>query len=136
MRVLSVCLLVLLLTGCSTPQISKNTSHISATQFTPTQPVPIRPAAPHSQRIKLYSHAEELLSRPFRDLGEVSGVDCQIRTQDPPPTLNNARNKMQARAIDLKANAVLLHKCQMVTSTSSCHRQAICLGSALKVSIQ
>ncbi|VTR61606.1 outer membrane lipoprotein [Serratia fonticola] len=58
--------------------------------------------------VKLYKSAEELVGKPFRDLGEVSGESCQTTVQDSPPNLNTARKRMQTRASYMKANAVLL----------------------------
>jgi len=76
------------------------------------------------------------VSKPFRDLGEVYGDDCQSSSQDSPPNLATARKRMQIRASGMKANAVLVHKCEIVTGAQGCYRQAICQGSALKVSNQ
>lgn len=34
----------------------------------------------------------------------------------------------------MKANAVLLHSCEVTSGTPGCYRQAICIGSALNIS--
>ncbi|MCK8181542.1 Rcs stress response system protein RcsF, partial [Erwinia amylovora] len=44
------------------------------------------------------------------------------------------RKRRQLRASGLKANAVLLHRCEIGSAAQGCFRQAICQGSALKVS--
>ncbi|MEX0631336.1 Rcs stress response system protein RcsF [Serratia ureilytica] len=72
--------------------------------------------------------------KPFRDLGEVSGESCQTTVQDSPPNLATARKRMQIRASYMKANAVLLHDCQIVSGVAGCYQQAVCRGSALNVS--
>lgn len=40
---------------------------------------------------------------------------------------------MQIRASYMKANAVLLHDCQIVSGVAGCYQQAVCQGSALNV---
>lgn len=132
MRALPLCLLALSLTGCSL-------LHKPYKPITPpaARPTPVeshtRPAA-HPAPVKLYTDMNALLSNPFRDLGEVSGEDCQTGRQDSPPNINTARKRMQIRASSMKANAVLLHKCEVVSESQGCYRQAICQGTALKVS--
>ncbi|HBI07667.1 MAG TPA: Rcs stress response system protein RcsF, partial [Erwinia persicina] len=93
MRVLPLCLLALSLTGCSLlpkpyepvkpfPQSTQNDSSHS------------KPAA-RPAPVKLYTNAADLVSKPFRDLGEVYGDDCQSNAQDSPPNLATARKRMQ-----------------------------------------
>jgi RcsF protein len=43
---------------------------------------------------------------------------------------------LQINAAKMKANAVLLHRCEVTSGTPGCYRQAVCLGSALNVSAQ
>ncbi|MFI8417521.1 Rcs stress response system protein RcsF [Serratia sp. NPDC078593] len=132
MRALPLCLLALTLGGCSmlhtepTPTNSTN----KPTTTTPAKTTPVARPAP----VKLYKNAEELVGKPFRDLGEVSGESCQTSVQDSPPNLATARKRMQIRASYMKANAVLLHDCQIVSGAAGCYRQAVCQGSALNVS--
>lgn len=134
MRALPGCILVLSLTGCSwmhTPPSS------TATQTTPVSPFKNAPAAQKTAArplpAKLYKTADELVGKPFRDLGEVSGSTCQVSLQDPPPSLAAARREMQMRAAHMKGNAVLLHQCEMVRAVAGCYQQAVCQGTALKV---
>jgi RcsF protein len=105
---------------------SKPTTSTTTTKSTQTA---ARPAP-----VKLYKSAEELVGQPFRDLGEVSGESCQTTVQDSPPNMATARKRMQIRASYMKANAVLLHDCQIVSGVAGCYQQAICQGSALNVS--
>ncbi|WP_243078538.1 Rcs stress response system protein RcsF [Pantoea sp. MQR6] len=132
MRFLPLCLLALMLTGCVREYhpISSAPSRPQASSE-PTRKPASRPAP-----VKVYTDATDLVSKPFRDLGEVSGDDCQTSTQDSPPNIATARKRLQVKASQMKANAVLLHKCEIVSSTPGCYRQAICQGSALKVSNQ
>lgn len=134
MRALPLCLLALMLTGCSL--IQKPYKPITSGPLISSKTQPIHKPAPHPAPVKIYTEATDLISKPFRDLGEVDGNDCQISTQDSPPNLNTARKRMQVKASNMKANAILLHKCEVVTNSAGCHRQAICQGSALKVSSQ
>lgn len=85
MRALPLCLLALALAGCSSqrfaPPSTNSTSKPVAT--TPTKTTSAARPAP----VKLYKSAEELVGKPFRDLGEVSGESCQTTVQDSPPNL-------------------------------------------------
>ncbi|QTF07305.1 Rcs stress response system protein RcsF [Brenneria izadpanahii] len=133
MRALPLILLAMSLTGCSLLQKSPAPEHrpASETKVEPAakpKPAP-RPVAP----AVLYKNAEELVGSPFRDMGEVSGSSCQVSAQDAPPSLANARKRMQSRATAMKANAVLLHDCQIISGVAGCYRQAVCQGSALQV---
>lgn len=132
MRVLPLCLLALTLTGCSllTRPYKPVTPFPTSTQTesTPKKPT-VRPVP-----VKLYTDPADLVSLPFRDLGEVYGDDCQSSAQDSPSNLATARKRMQLRASGMKANAVLVHQCEIVNADQGCFRKAICQGSALKVS--
>ncbi|ATA22765.1 Rcs stress response system protein RcsF [Brenneria goodwinii] len=136
MRALPLILLAMSLTGCSLLQKSPAPEHppVSEHKVEPAakpKPAP-RPAAP----AVLYKSAEELVGTPFRDMGEVSGSSCQVSVQDAPPNIATARKRMQTRATAIKANAVLLHECQIISGVAGCYRQAVCQGSALQVSNQ
>jgi len=134
MRALPGCILVLSLTGCSWIHSPASTTANQTTAITPlnndlTAHKPVARPLP----AKLYKSAEELVGKPFRDLGEVYGSTCQVSLQDPPPSLAAARKEMQLRAAHMKGNAVLLHQCEMVNAVAGCYRQAVCQGTALKV---
>lgn len=132
MRALPLCLLALTLGGCSMLHTDPTPTN-STSKPTTTPPAKTTPAA-RPAPVKLYKNAEELVGKPFRDLGEVSGESCQTSVQDSPPNLATARKRMQIRASYMKANAVLLHDCQIVSGAAGCYRQAVCQGSALNVS--
>lgn len=134
MRALPLCLLALLLAGCSTAPKTTPSSTNSATPVAP-KPAKAKPAT-RPAPVKLYKDAEELVGRPFRDLGEVSGESCQTTAQDAPPNIATARKRMQIRASYMKANAVLLHQCQIMAGVPGCYQQAVCQGSALNVSFK
>ncbi|EOA3030641.1 TPA: Rcs stress response system protein RcsF [Yersinia enterocolitica] len=133
MRALPLCLLALSLTGCSMLQSKPSTTENPVKQPPPIiKPSPT--AAPRPAPVKLYKSAEELVGKPFRDLGEVSGESCQSTVQDSPPSIATARKRMQTRASYMKANAVLLHQCEILSAVPGCYQQAVCQGSALNVS--
>ncbi|MEO3740737.1 RcsF protein [Kosakonia oryzendophytica] len=132
MRALPICLLALMLSGCSLLSRSpaepvKSTA--VAPKAEPEKPKVVRPAP-----VRIITNAEELVGKPFRDLGEVSGDSCQASNQDSPPNIPTARKRMQINASKMKANAVLLHSCEVTSGTPGCYRQAICVGSALNIS--
>ena len=75
MRALPICLVALMLSGCS--MLSR--SPVEPVQSTAPQPKaePAKPKAPRATPVRIYTNAEELVGKPFRDLGEVSGDSCQ-----------------------------------------------------------
>ena len=96
--------------------------------------IPCRTRSKHcATPVRIYTNAEELVGKPFRDLGEVSGDSCQASNQDSPPSIPTARKRMQINASKMKANAVLLHSCEVTSGTPGCYRQAVCIGSALNI---
>lgn len=135
MRALPICLLALMLSGCSLlsrSPVEPAKSTAAAPKAEPEKPRATRPAP-----VRIITDAEELVGKPFRDLGEVTGESCQASTQDSPPNIPTARKRLQINASKkAKANAVLLHSCEVTSGTPGCYRQAICVGSALDISAQ
>lgn len=116
MRALPICLLALMLSGCS--MLSR--SPVEPAQSTATPPVKSEPSKPRATRpapVRIYTDASELVGKPFRDLGEVSGESCQASNQDSPPNIPTARKRLQINAARMKANAVLLHRCEVTSGT-------------------
>ncbi len=115
MRALPICLVALMLSGCS--MLSR--SPVEPVQSTAPQPKaePAKPKAPRATPVRIYTNAEELVGKPFRDLGEVSGDSCRASNQDSPPSIPTARKRMQINASKMKANAVLLHSCEVTSGT-------------------
>lgn len=132
MRALPICLLAVMLSGCT--MLSRSpVEPIKSTATTPA-PEPVKPKPVRPAPVRIYTNAEELVGKPFRDLGEVSGDSCQVSNQDSPPNIPTARKRLQVNASKMKANAVLLHSCDVTSGTPGCYRQAVCVGSALNVS--
>jgi len=123
-------MMIIGLAGCTTP-------------YKPVEPFPDKGLSQNQEKVRkpvhratpvqLYTDATDLINKPFRDLGEVSGEDCQVNAQSSPPNLNTARKRMQIKASSLKANAILVHQCEVISTNSGCYREAVCQGSALKV---
>jgi RcsF protein len=132
MRALPICLLAVMLSGCT--MLSRSPVEPVKSTATAPAPEPAKPKAPRPVPVRIYSNAEELVGKPFRDLGEVSGDSCQVSNQDSPPNIPTARKRLQVNASKMKANAVLLHSCDVTSGTPGCYRQAVCVGSALNVS--
>ncbi|EHD20322.1 MULTISPECIES: Rcs stress response system protein RcsF [Brenneria] len=135
MRALPLMLLAMSLTGCSLLQKSPAPAPQPVSE-PKVEPVAKPKPVPRPALAVLYKSAEELVGKPFRDLGEVSGSSCQVSAQDAPPNIANARRRMQSRAAEIKANAVLLHECQVISGVAGCYRQTVCQGTALRVSSQ
>ncbi|MCA1923060.1 MULTISPECIES: Rcs stress response system protein RcsF [Buttiauxella] len=132
MRALPICLLAVMLSGCT--MLSRSPVEPVKSTATAPAPEPAKPKAPRPAPVRIYTNAEELVGKPFRDLGEVSGDSCQVSNQDSPPNIPTARKRLQVNASKMKANAVLLHSCDVTSGTPGCYRQAVCVGSALNVS--
>ncbi|MFJ5332297.1 Rcs stress response system protein RcsF [Pectobacterium versatile] len=136
MRAVPFILLAMSLTGCSLFQKPPAPAPQPAIETKTVEPTPKPKPAARPTPAVLYKSAEELVGKPFRDMGEVSGSSCQVSAQDSPPNAANARKRMQNRATAMKANAVLLHECQTVSGVAGCYSQVVCQGTALKVSAQ
>jgi len=132
MRALPICLLAVMLSGCT--MLSRSPVEPIKSTATPPKQEPAKPKVVRPAPVKIYTNAEELVGKPFRDLGEVSGDSCQVSNQDSPPNIPTARKRLQINASKMKANAVLLHSCDVTSGTPGCYRQAVCVGSALNVS--
>ena len=67
MRALPICLVALMLSGCS--MLSR--SPVEPVQSTAPQPKaePAKPNAPRATPVRIYTNAEELVGKPCRDLG-------------------------------------------------------------------
>ncbi|BCU56898.1 Rcs stress response system protein RcsF [Enterobacter kobei] len=131
MRALPICLLALMLSGCS--MLSRSPVEPAKNTATTTRTEPEKPKAPRPAPVRIITNAEELVGKPFRDLGEVSGDSCQATNQDSPPNIPTARKRMQINASKLRANAVLQHSCEVTSGTPGCYRQAVCIGTALNI---
>ncbi|ALX79757.1 MULTISPECIES: Rcs stress response system protein RcsF [Cronobacter] len=131
MRALPICLLAFILSGCSV--LSRSPVEPVQSTASPQKSEPVRQKTVRPAPVKIYTNAADLVGKPFRDLGEVSGESCQATNQDSPPNIPTARKRLQINASKMKANAVLLHSCEVTSGTPGCYRQAVCLGSALSV---
>ncbi|WP_105663971.1 Rcs stress response system protein RcsF [Cronobacter dublinensis] len=131
MRALPICLLAFILSGCSV--LSRSPVEPVQSTVSPQKSEPVRPKTVRPAPVRIYTNAEDLVGKPFRDLGEVSGESCQATNQDSPPNIPTARKRLQINASKMKANAVLLHSCEVTSGTPGCYRQAVCVGSALSV---
>jgi len=129
MRALPICLLAFILSGCSV--LSRSPVEPVQSTASPQKSEPVRQKTVRPAPVKIYTNAADLVGKPFRDLGEVSGESCQASNQDSPPNIPTARKRLQINASKMKANAVLLHSCEVTSGTPGCYRQAVCLGSAL-----
>ena len=131
MRALPICLLALMLSGCS--MLSRSPVEPAKGTTTTPRTEPEKPKAPRAAPVRIITNAEELVGKPFRDLGEVSGDSCQATNQDSPPNIPTARKRMQINASKMRANAVLQHSCEVTSGTPGCYRQAVCIGTALNI---
>ena len=131
MRALPICLLAFILSGCSV--LSRSPVEPVQSTASPQKSEPVRQKTVRPAPVKIYTNAADLVGKPFRDLGEVSGESCQASNQDSPPNIPTARKRLQINASKMKANAVLLHSCEVTSGTPGCYRQAVCIGSALNI---
>lgn len=130
MRALPICLVALMLSGCSMLSRSCRTR---SKHCTPAESGACKTesAARHAGP-NLYQ-CRRISRQTVPRSGEVSGDSCRASNQDSPPSIPTARKRMQINASKMKANAVLLHSCEVTSGTPGCYRQAVCIGSALNI---
>ena len=102
MRALPICLLALMLSGCS--MLSRSPVEPVQSTATPPKTEPAKPKVVRPAPVRIITKADELVGKP-----------------------------MQINAAKMKANAVLLHSCEVTSGTPGCYRQAVCIGSALNI---
>ncbi|PHI30643.1 Rcs stress response system protein RcsF [Budvicia aquatica] len=122
MRVLTIGLFTLILSGFSMQSISiaKPLPNLSSQMQSDPTVIPI------------YTNAQDVVGKPFRDLGEVSGESCQESKRDKAPNISVARKNMQVSALAKNADAIMLYSCESLQNESGCYRQVMCTGSALE----
>ena len=83
MRALPICLVALMLSGCS--MLSR--SPVEPVQSTAPQPKaePAKPKAPRATPVRIYTNAEELVGKPFRDLASPARLRIRILRRISPP---------------------------------------------------
>lgn len=79
MRALPICLVALMLSGCS--MLSRSPVEPVQSTTTPPKVEPEKPKAPRATPVRIITNAEDLVGKPFRDLGEVSGESCRASNQ-------------------------------------------------------
>ncbi|MDX7987911.1 Rcs stress response system protein RcsF [Xenorhabdus sp. 12] len=121
MRVLPICFMALFMAGCTslTTQVDKAEKQHQSIKKSNA-----------AYNVRLYTKTDELSGSPFKDLGIVAGESCRNTLQDPPASIEKARQGMLTKAASLNANAVLLHQCAIL-SGQGCYQVAVCEGSAL-----
>lgn len=119
MRALPICLLALMLSGCS--MLSRSPVEPVKSTATPPKVEPAKPKAPRPAPVKIYTKAEDLIGKPFRDLGEVTGESCQASNQDSPPNIPTARKRLQINAAKMK----LTPYCCIAVKSPAARRDAI-----------
>ncbi len=126
MRVLPVCFMVLFMVGCSSLPTQVNKADTPNSNSKP----PSVTKNKASSYVRLYTKPDEISGLSFKELGIVAGESCRSTFQDSPASIATAQQNMLAKASYLNANAVLLHKCAIL-SGQGCYQIAICEGSAL-----
>lgn len=131
-HILPFSLMVFLLSGCSVSNtIPTDITHSSCKK---TSSETMKLISTSLVRFNIFSSTEDLNGRRFQYIGEVVGESCQVSNQDSPPNISIARKLLQINSEKMNANAVLLHRCEVVSWAVGCYRQAMCVGSALNVS--
>jgi RcsF protein len=69
----------------------------------------------------------------YKVKGEVTGLSCQAKDQDPVATAARARTSARIKAVDMGANAVRFTKCVRLENTPACLVSYTCYGDALIV---
>ncbi|WP_032984481.1 Rcs stress response system protein RcsF, partial [Cronobacter condimenti] len=100
MRALPICLLAFILSGCSV--LSRSPVEPAQSTASPQKSEPVRQKTVRPAPVRIYTNAEDLVGKPFRDLGEVTGDSCQASNQDSPPNIPTARKRLQINASKMK----------------------------------
>jgi len=82
--------------------------------------------------VKIYEK-DQLPEMEYKVLGAVQGSSCQIKENDLPADIKDARTKARINAAALKANGVVFQTCINFEPDNSCISNIICYGRALKV---
>lgn len=80
MRALPICLLALMLGGCS--MLSRSPVEPVQSTATPPKAEPEKPKAPRAAPVRIYTNAEDLVGKPFRILARLAANPAgrQIKT--------------------------------------------------------
>lgn len=76
---------------------------------------------------------EELGNTPYVHLGTLSGLSCQVKSDDFPANASDARTDLRRKAADAGANALVPGKCVTAKDTGACSISVTCYGDALLV---
>ncbi|MCL1042085.1 Rcs stress response system protein RcsF [Shewanella marisflavi] len=80
--------------------------------------------------VKLYQ--ETLPKGSYELKGMVEGESCQVRTQDVPASISDARTQARRAAADKGANGLIIKGCTLVEQPgNTCVTQALCVGQAI-----
>ncbi len=70
---------------------------------------------------------------PYTSLKMVDGESCQIKQDDKPASIADARTQARRAAADLGADGIIIRHCAMInTVDTTCITQAICTAQAIK----
>ncbi|XPE53637.1 Rcs stress response system protein RcsF [Shigella flexneri] len=94
-----------------------------------------KPKAPRTAAINLYQ-CRRIHRRTVRDLGEDQWRLCRPLIRTLRPAFQPRVSQYEINTSKMKANAVLLHSCEVTGGTRSCMRQAVCIGSALNITAE
>jgi len=75
----------------------------------------------------------ELLTLDYEVLGAVEGSSCQIKENDLPADIREARTKARVNAAALHANGISFQSCITFEPDSVCLSNIICYGRALDI---
>jgi RcsF protein len=76
-------------------------------------------------------------SAPFKRLKLVSGETCQVKENDAPASIADARTLARRAAADLGANGIIIQNCQLIeVPEQDCVSRALCVAQAIKINQQ
>lgn len=77
---------------------------------------------------------ESLGTTPYRVIGEVKGMSLQERDVDLPANEADARTDLKKKAVDMGANALVIHKCITIKDSETVALSSVtCYGDALVI---
>ncbi|QUJ00729.1 Rcs stress response system protein RcsF [Salmonella enterica subsp. enterica] len=86
--------------------------------------------APRAAPVRIYTNAEDLVGKPFTDLGGLAANHRATNQDSPPYFYSNCAQRMQTNASGNESQRRPAAQLWEITSgTPGCYRPAVCIGS-------
>ncbi|WP_371373225.1 Rcs stress response system protein RcsF [Thalassotalea aquiviva] len=82
-------------------------------------------------KVEVYEQESDI-KQAYQYIDLVEGESCQVRANDVPANITEARTQARKQAASLNANALVISSCINIEDTQ-CHALLVCYGKAYKV---